>query len=146
MHRLESDEGIFVGRDELNLMVELNFRSGEPIYMQIVAQLQQLIASGELAVGDQLPTVRELADQLEVNFNTIARAYRILDESGAISTQQGRGTYVTEPGGAEAPTLEHVVRQFVVQAYRLGFEPEEVAQAVGFALGQWEQDGRPAQE
>ncbi len=83
---------------------------------------------------------------MEVNFNTVARAYRILDEIGAISTQQGRGTYVIEPGGTDAPSLEQVVRQFVLQTYRLGFEPEEIAQAVGFALGQWEQDGQPALE
>ena len=78
-------------------MVELNFRSGDPIYLQIAEQFEQRIADGELKPGDQLPTVRELANELEVNFNTVARAYRILDDSGSISTQQGRGTYVIEP-------------------------------------------------
>ena len=78
-------------------MVELNFRGGETIYSQIVDQIQKRIDAGELKPGDQLPTVRELADELEVNFNTVARAYRKLDASGSISTQQGRGTYVIEP-------------------------------------------------
>jgi GntR family transcriptional regulator len=120
-------------------MVELNFRSGEPIYTQIVDQLHRRIAANELKPGDQLPTVRELADELDVNFNTVARAYRILDEMGAISTQQGRGTYVIEPGEADQMTLEAITRRFAAEVHRLGFEPEEVAQTVGFVLGQWEQ-------
>ena len=127
-------------------MVELNFRSGEPIYAQIVDQLERQIVSGELKPGDQLPTVREMADQLEVNFNTVARAYRILDETGTISTQQGRGTYVTEAGEEARATLEEITRRFAAHAHRLGYEPEEIAQTVGFVLGQWEQAGRPPEE
>ena len=124
-------------------MVELNFRGGDPIYLQIADQFEQRIADGELKPGDQLPTVRELANELEVNFNTVARAYRILDETGAISTQQGRGTYVIEPGAGGRATLEEIADRFAAQAFRLGYEPEEVAQAVGFVLGQWEQEGKP---
>ena len=127
-------------------MVELDFRSGEPIYTQIVDQLEQQIAAGELEPGDQLPTVREMADRLEVNFNTVARAYRLLDERGAISTQQGRGTYVTESGQEARATLEEITRRYAAQAHRLGYEPEEIAQSVGFVLGQWEQSGRPPKE
>ena len=127
-------------------MVELNFRSGEPIYVQIADQFERQIADGELNPGDQLPTVRELANELEVNFNTVARAYRILDERGAISTQQGRGTYVIEAGASGRATLEKIASRFAAQAYRLGYEPEEVAQAVGYVLGQWEQEGRPTEE
>ena len=124
-------------------MVELNFRSGDPIYLQIAEQFEQRIADGELKPGDQLPTVRELANELEVNFNTVARAYRILDDSGSISTQQGRGTYVIEPDSDGRATLEEIASRFAEQAFRLGYEPEEVAQAVGYVLGQWEQEGLP---
>jgi GntR family transcriptional regulator len=127
-------------------VVELNFRTGEPIYLQIADQFERQIADGELKPGDQLPTVRELADQLEVNFNTVARAYRILDESGAISTQQGRGTYVIEPRARGRATLEEIASRFAVQAHRLGYDPEEVAQAVGYVLGRWEQEGKPPAE
>jgi hypothetical protein len=73
-------------------MVALDFRSKEPIYRQIMAQIQEQFASGELKPGQQLPTVRKLATQLGVNFNTVARAYRLLDQQGVISTQHGRGT------------------------------------------------------
>src|SRR5919108_3904172 len=78
------------------LMLQIDFRSGLPIYTQIVNQVESQIAGGILKPGDQLPTVRALAEDLRVNFNTVARAYRILDEARIISTQQGRGTYITE--------------------------------------------------
>jgi GntR family transcriptional regulator len=74
--------------------LELDFRSGIPIYLQVVDRIKEMIANGRLKPGDQLPTVRALALELRVNFNTVARAYRILDENGIISTQQGRGTYI----------------------------------------------------
>ncbi len=124
-------------------MIKLDFRAHIPIYVQIVDQIHRRIDAGELKPGDQLPTVRELADELEVNFNTVARAYRILDETGVISTQQGRGTYVIDPADPGRTTLEEIARRFAAQAYRLGYEPEEVAKTVGFVLGQWEQEGKP---
>lgn len=66
--------------------IKLDFRSEVPIYSQIAEQIQQLVAKGELHLGDQLPTVRELATELRVNFNTVARAYRLLDDARLIST------------------------------------------------------------
>ena len=63
------------------MQFQLDFRSGVPIYTQIVEQVRQKVASGELRQGDQLPTVRQLATELRVNFNTVARAYRLLDEA-----------------------------------------------------------------
>ncbi len=57
-------------------------------------QISDQITQGELKTGEQLPTVRELAKQLQVNFNTVARAYRLLDQAGFITTQHGRGTYI----------------------------------------------------
>jgi GntR family transcriptional regulator len=79
-----------------SLKVNLDFNSGIPIYIQIVDQVRALLLSGELKPGDQLPTVRQLASELRVNFNTIARAYRLLDEARLISTQRGRGTYLLD--------------------------------------------------
>ena len=71
--------------------IKLDFRSNEPIYLQIARQVEQLVAKGELKLGDQLPTVRELATELRINFNTVGRAYRVLDETRLISTQRGSG-------------------------------------------------------
>ena len=112
--------------------IQLDFRSGQPIYVQIVEQIRRLVSSGELKPGDQLPTVRQLATELRVNFNTVARAYRMLDESGVISTQQGRGTYITEKPPPElVERLRHealagLARRFIGDALRLGFTESEM--------------------
>jgi GntR family transcriptional regulator len=112
--------------------LELDFRSGIPIYLQVVERIKERLASGQLKPGDQLPTVRSLAADLRVNFNTIARAYRIMDESGIISTQQGRGTYILETpppeviGSIRAKALEDLTRRYIEDAERLGVAPDEL--------------------
>ncbi len=114
------------------LGLKVDFRSPAPIYAQIVEQIQQQVRAGHLKPGDQLPTVRQLAAELRVNFNTIARAYRILDESGLISTQQGRGTYIWSPLAAEESstvrrhTLQELAQSYAAQALALGYTAEEI--------------------
>ncbi|MCC6261765.1 MAG: GntR family transcriptional regulator [Anaerolineales bacterium] len=121
---------------EKKLTLQLDFRSGLPIYTQIVEQVQSQLAAGILKAGDQLPTVRALAEELRVNFNTIARAYRLLDEARIISTQQGRGTYITEippPKVTEKlkqASLVALTDRFVNEAERLGFSEPEISQMV----------------
>lgn len=125
------------------LTLQIDFRSGLPIYTQIVNQVQAQVASGVLQPGDQLPTVRALAEELRVNFNTIARAYRILDEERIISTQQGRGTYITEippPKVSEKlrrESLEALAQRYVSEAMRLEFSKTEIRQAVSDQLKVW---------
>jgi GntR family transcriptional regulator len=112
--------------------LELDFRSGIPIYLQVVDRIKEMITDGRLKRGDQLPTVRALAQELRINFNTVARAYRILDESGIISTQQGRGTYILEIPPPEVTqamrqtTLEALTDHYLDDVLRLGFSPEEI--------------------
>jgi len=121
--------------------LQVDLRSKVPAYLQIVEEVQRRVAAGELAPGDQLPTVRQLAADLRINFNTVARAYRMLDEAGLISTQQGRGTYVVErlPAGRSRrlrqSALETLARDFAAAAARLGFSPAEISQALARALG-----------
>jgi GntR family transcriptional regulator len=118
------------------LMLQIDFRSGLPIYTQIVNQVQAQVVSGILKPGDQLPTVRALAEELRVNFNTVARAYRILDEARIISTQQGRGTYITEippPKISERlrrESLEALTQRYISEAIRLDFSKQEINQMV----------------
>ena len=122
------------------LILQIDFRSGLPIYTQIVNQVQAQVVSGILKHGDQLPTVRALAEELRVNFNTIARAYRILDEARIISTQQGRGTYITEippPAVSEKlrrETLEALTQRYIHEAMRLEFSKSEIRQMVSDQL------------
>lgn len=121
---------------EKKLTLQLDDRSGLPIYTQIVNQIQSQLANGILKPGDQLPTVRALAQDLRVNFNTVARAYRILDDEHIISTQQGRGTYITEIPPPEVKerlrheSLEALTQRFINEAIRLGFSEQEVNQMV----------------
>lgn len=117
------------------IQIRLDFKADAPIYEQIVEQVRQRIAGGALQPGDQLPTVRQLAAELRVNFNTIARAYRMLDEAGLISTQQGRGTYILEPGsGHNAAALREdilagLAQRYIREAAQLGFSLDEIRQA-----------------
>ncbi len=114
------------------MQLRLDFHEKEPIYLQIVEQVKSMVASGLLKPGSQLPTVREVAADLRINFNTAARAYRMLHEEGIISTQQGRGTYVLEaPPAAESKRLKRdrlqaMVEGLLEEAKRFGFTPEEV--------------------
>lgn len=133
-------------------MIEVDLVSHVPIYAQIVEQIKHLVASGTLEPGDQLPTVRQLAADLRVNFNTVARAYRLLDETGVISTQQGRGTYVLETASQEASqrlraeALSDLVRSFLAAGARLGFEPDQVEEATTGMLSRWRRDGIPPED
>ena len=121
-------------------MITLNFnidlRSNVPAYVQIIESIQRLAADGTLKPGDQLPTVRQLAADLRVNFNTVARAYRMLDNAGLISTQHGRGTYLVESPTEEArgrlrtEVLENLVHRFLKEMERLDFEHEEVLEEI----------------
>lgn len=127
------------------MLVELDFRRHVPIYIQIVERLRHLIATGILKPGEQLPTIRQLADDLRVNLNTVARSYRILDQAGLVSTQQGRGTYVLESLSSGQSTrrreeaLRDLSRLFLTEAARLGFEPDEVAREVENSIEHWRQ-------
>jgi GntR family transcriptional regulator len=111
--------------------LQIDFRSGTPIYLQIVEQVKQKVLLGELQPNDQLPTVRTMATDLRVNFNTVARAYRILDEAGLISTQQGRGTYILANPDVEAiqfikqQSLEELARNYLNETHRLGYTLED---------------------
>ncbi|HEY9526433.1 MAG TPA: GntR family transcriptional regulator [Anaerolineales bacterium] len=118
------------------LMLHIDFRSGLPIYTQIVNQVQTQVAGGLLKPDDQLPTVRALAEELRVNFNTVARAYRILDEARIISTQQGRGTFITEippPNITEKlrrESLQALTKRYISEAMRLEFSKDEISEMI----------------
>jgi GntR family transcriptional regulator len=131
--------------------IQIDFRSGIPIYIQIMDQIRQMVTNGDLKPGDQLPTVRQLAIDLQVNWNTVARAYRLLDEAGLISTQQGRGTFIWEAPSEETTlrlheqTLEGLTRRYLAEAARLGVPPQEVMRFFQKEIAVWEQ-GQPPQE
>lgn len=101
-------------------MLAISLASSVPIHDQIVGELRRLIACGELRTGDELPPVRQLAADLGINLNTVARAYRELTEAGLLASTRGRGTVVIA-------TVEHLN----------GVDPaarEQLAAAIGAAL------------
>lgn len=130
--------------------LEIDFRSGIPIYLQVVERIKEQLAAGKLRPGDQLPTVRSLAMELRVNFNTIARAYRIMDDSGIISTQQGRGTYILELPSPEVSerirqkALEELTRRYLADAEQLGVSPEELDEVLNRQAMQWKESRQSA--
>jgi GntR family transcriptional regulator len=121
----------------------IDFRSGVPVYIQLVEQMMTHLSSGELQAGEQIPTVRQMASELRINFNTVARAYRMLNEAGLISTQQGRGTYITEKQAAEKTeglkqqALEAQIQRFFYLLKRQGYRPEEVEPWLIESLSVW---------
>jgi GntR family transcriptional regulator len=78
--------------------LHINEHDGVPIYLQIVNQVKLLIASGRLSPSDELPAIRTLAEQLRVNPNTVARAYRELENAGVVEKKRTTGTYVSQTG------------------------------------------------
>jgi GntR family transcriptional regulator len=121
--------------------IRVDRRSKVPAYLQIVEQVRALTASGLLEPGDQLPTVRDMAREAHIHFNTVARAYRVLDLAGIISTQHGRGTYAVAPPPslrarqARRQALDRLVRDLLESAARLGCGPEEAQAALGRVAG-----------
>jgi GntR family transcriptional regulator len=123
--------------------LKLDFRSKMPIYVQIVEQVRDLWVTGVLCPGDQLPTIRELAAELQVNFNTVARAYRLLHQEAVISTQQGRGTFaLARPRSSDVDRLRgerlaSLVDSWLAEAGRFGYRPDEVEEAWTPRFGAW---------
>jgi GntR family transcriptional regulator len=118
-----------------------------------VRQIEELVTAGFFKPGDQLPTVREMAIDLRINFSTVARAYRILDEKRLISTQRGRGTYIEEPTAAfgnhdhaektivsSTEQLEALTRRFIRQATQSGASLDQIERVFRLELEDWPQD------
>jgi GntR family transcriptional regulator len=118
------------------MMIEIDFYSHNPIHAQIVAQIKHLIATGELTPGERLPTLRQLATELQINFTTVARAYRKLDAESLISTQHGRGTYILglaagmEKARLEEQSLEDLTRVYISKTRSLGFDDLKIMESV----------------
>ena len=109
----------------------LDLHSGVPAYRQIIDQVRVGIASGSLTVGDQLPTVRQLAVDLSINPNTVVRAYRELELGGVLETHQGTGTFISaqkvQGGDAElSRQLAQIIADAVARAGAIGFTVEDL--------------------
>ena len=113
-------------------MFHIDLNDPRPLYQQVVDGLKSNIAEGNLAPGDMLPSVRELAQSLSINPNTIARAYRDLQQTGVIFIRQGKGAWVAEPIHTPTPEKLNIIRvqlrRLIADAYHLGLSGEQVLQ------------------
>jgi GntR family transcriptional regulator len=111
------------------MFLPLNPQSGLPLYRQMLQQLRQRIASGQLAPGTQLPSVRDLSAELGVNPLTAGKVYHLLEQEGLVEFRRGQGTFVT--GGrkplspaAQQKLLQPALDQLVAEALELGVDAE----------------------
>jgi GntR family transcriptional regulator len=123
---------------------QISTGSSTPIYKQIVEQARLAVATGKLAVGDQLASVRAMAEELVINPNTVARAYADLAREGLIESRPGRGVFVTrkrrvftrEEGRRR---LEPLLDRVISEAMTLDYTPDELRDAFEQKLGRWKQ-------
>jgi GntR family transcriptional regulator len=109
----------------------IDLHSGVPVYRQLIDQVRGGIASGSLAPGDQLPTVRQLAVDLAINPNTVMRAYRELELGGLLETHQGTGTFISSKKMEKKPAererqLSQMAADFAARAGAAGFTLEDL--------------------
>jgi GntR family transcriptional regulator len=113
----------------------IEFHSGIPVYKQIIHQVQAAITTGQLKEGDQLPTIRALHQQLNVNPNTVSKAYRELEHLGLISAEHGSGCFVAPPpvapklpARAKKAKLEELSSRLMAEAHSHGISVPELIQ------------------
>lgn len=109
----------------------LDPKAGTPYYRQIIDQIRFGIASGNLSINEQLPTVRALAVELKVNLNTVAKAYKELEIQKILETQQGTGTFISAIENKiseleRKQKLQEIIREFTTIAHSYGFTVDEL--------------------
>ena len=116
------------------MIFRLDASSGVPFYRQIIDQVLLAVGDGRLKPGTQLPTVRQLAVDLSVNLNTVAKAYREMEIRGIVQTQQGTGTFIASRTGAKTrekrKALQDLVDRLLANAEALGVPMEDVVEAL----------------
>jgi len=115
----------------VGISIQLDVKSGVPFYRQIIDQVKSAIATGRVEAGDRLPTVRQLAVDLSVNPNTVARAYTELELTGLVETQMGSGTFVGQRSVhmdeiERRRLLDEICQELLARASTHGFTLEDV--------------------
>jgi GntR family transcriptional regulator len=115
-------------------LFRLDTSTGVPFYRQIIDQVLLAVADGRLKPGTQLPTVRQLAVDLSVNLNTVAKAYREMEIRGIVQTQQGTGTFIAARSGAKSrekrKALQDLLDRLLANAEALGVPMDDVVEAL----------------
>ncbi len=125
----------------------INLQSGVPIYKQLITQIEKGVAAGILMPNEQLPTIREVALELTINPNTVARAYRELEVKGIIISVHGRGTYISEEINSDVKSKsERIIRdglkEIINEAKQFGIMPGRIMEILKEELEQNENGGK----
>ena len=119
-------------------MFRIDPRSAVPVYQQLVRQIVRLIVSGDLADGDKLPSIRQLASEVKLNPNTVAKAYRHLENRGFVTSRKGMGVYVsTEEMNIEKDRMEifrQLADEFISKAAGLGLDSNRIIEGLSRRL------------
>ena len=129
------------------MLIQLNFKSGKPVYLQVVDQVKSAAASGALRPGESLPSIRPLAEQLRVNRNTVAKAYAELESQGVIETVAGRGCFLRENHtpfrkDVRLKMLAEEIDAAIVQAHHLRVEEKDFLALIKERLEAFEQTSK----
>jgi len=115
-------------------MFRIDARSAVPVYQQLVQQIKLMIVSGKLVDGDKLPSIRQLASEVKLNPNTVAKAYRQLENSGFVTSRKGMGVYVSsEEMDLEKNRMEifqQLADVFITRAAGLGLDSGEIIEGI----------------
>ena len=115
--------------------LEIDPRSGIPVYRQMMDQVKYYVAAGVLKVGDQLPSIRDLAHSLSVNPTTVVKAYGELQHDGVIEMVHGKGAFIADSAprmsaAERVKALQRLARQLVVESRQMGASDEEVLRVI----------------
>ncbi len=125
------------------MLIELNFKSGLPVYLQVVDQIKAAAASGALRPGEPLPSIRPLAEQLRINRNTVAKAYTELEAQGVIETIAGKGCFLRQNNSpyrkeVRLKMVAEAIDAAIVQAHHLQVGQDDLLQLVKERLESFE--------
>ena len=128
------------------MQIHVSDSDGTPFYQQVVTQIKFLVASGRLEEGEQLPPVRKLAEQLLINPNTVARAYRELEAEGVVASKRGAGVFVSDAGSPlsrkeKTRILGERIDALLTESQQLGFDLEAVVKLIRQRNTQFESKG-----
>ncbi|MDR3457911.1 MAG: GntR family transcriptional regulator [Verrucomicrobiae bacterium] len=133
------------------MIFQIDFKSGTPVYLQLVEQIRHAAASGGLRTGEPLPSIRPLAEELRVNRNTIAKAYAELESQGVIETVPGKGCFLKAVGSPLTKTarndlLVQEIDRAVVAAHHLQITDDELLALVKKRLETFERKNHAARD
>lgn len=124
--------------------MDIDFNAAYPIYEQVIEEIKKELVRGELRPGEKLPSQRKLARKIEVNPNTVQRAYREMEQRGLVETKRGRGTFIKDDEQVmieiRKDMAETAVKEFIDEMISLGFKKEDIVAKINDNLKRRDQD------